>query len=111
MATNKEIAQKISGLVNEVAASYGEQSEGIEQINRAIAELETVVQQNAAGAEESASASEQMNSQATEIKRAVDGLVNLAGVQEKKKRNRPTGPKGATVEEAALILANASNLS
>ena len=69
---------------NEVAAASTEHSNGIEQINRAIAELETVVQQNAAGAEESASTSEHMKVQAIEIKRAVDGLVELAGVREKK---------------------------
>jgi methyl-accepting chemotaxis protein len=52
-----EIAGKVSQLVEEIAAASQEQARGIEQLNQAVAQMDKVVQQNAANAEESASAS------------------------------------------------------
>ncbi len=52
-------------------------SQGIDQANNAVAEMDKVVQQNAAGAEESASASEEMNDRAGEIKEIVNELKTL----------------------------------
>jgi methyl-accepting chemotaxis protein len=54
-----------------------EQAQGIEQINKAVAEMDKVVQLNAASAEESASASQEMNAQATHMKGFVGDLVAL----------------------------------
>ena len=51
---------KVSELLAEITAASSEQSQGIEQINLSVAEMDKVVQQNAANAEESASASEQI---------------------------------------------------
>jgi len=65
--------------VSEIAAASGEQSQGIDQINRAVSEMENVVQKNAANAEESASASEEMNAQADQMKYVVKGLMALVG--------------------------------
>ena len=50
--------QKVAELVREISAASNEQSQGIEQINTAITQMDTITQQNAANAEESASASE-----------------------------------------------------
>jgi methyl-accepting chemotaxis protein len=61
-------AKKVSDLVGEIAAASNEQAQGIEQINRAVAEMDKVVQRNASSAEESASAAEEMNAQAEEMK-------------------------------------------
>lgn len=55
--------EKVSALIAEISDASREQSEGIEQINTAISEIDKVVQTNAANAEESAAASEQMNAQ------------------------------------------------
>jgi methyl-accepting chemotaxis protein len=83
--TSAEFAQvasdssKMSELVAEIAAASTEQSQGIEQINRAVGEMDKVVQQNAANAEESASASEEMNAQAEQMKGFVQDLVVLIG--------------------------------
>ena len=49
-------AQKVSELLDEVAAASQEQAQGINQINKAITQMEQVVQSNASTAEESASA-------------------------------------------------------
>ena len=48
-----------------IAAASHEQGEGITQVNAAVSNMDKVTQANAAGAEESASASEELNSQAT----------------------------------------------
>jgi methyl-accepting chemotaxis protein len=50
--------------VAEITAASREQAQGIEQVNKAVMDLDKVVQQNASGAEESASASEELNAQA-----------------------------------------------
>ena len=47
---------KVVGLMEEIAAASQEQSQGIEQVNKAVAEMNQVTQQNAANAEELAAA-------------------------------------------------------
>jgi methyl-accepting chemotaxis protein len=68
-------------IIGEIAAASGEQSQGIDQINAAIAQMDKVTQQNAANAEESASASEELKSQADHMKGIVVRLVRLVGGQ------------------------------
>ncbi len=66
----KEIAQTAKSsadLIGEVAAASDEQRAGMEQINKAIVELDSMTQQNAALVEETASASEEMANQASEM--------------------------------------------
>ena len=46
---------KVVNLIGEIAAASQEQSQGIEQVNKAVAEMNSVTQQTAAGAEELAS--------------------------------------------------------
>jgi len=56
--------QKTTELVQEVTAASGEQASGISQMNKAIADMDTVTQRNAAAAEELASTAEEMAAQA-----------------------------------------------
>jgi methyl-accepting chemotaxis protein len=70
---------KVSDLVSEISAASNEQSQGIGQVNQAVTEMDKVTQQNAASAEESASASEEMNAQAMQMKQIVDHLMVLVG--------------------------------
>ncbi|TYT74015.1 methyl-accepting chemotaxis protein [Desulfobotulus mexicanus] len=72
-------SERVGQLVAEIAAASKEQAQGIEQINKAVAEMDKVVQQNAANAEESASASEEMNAQAEQMKGMVQELVAMVG--------------------------------
>ena len=72
-------ASKIGQLIAEIRAASDEQAQGIDQINRAVTEMDKVVQQNAANAEESASASEEMNAQAEQMKAVVTELVAIIG--------------------------------
>jgi methyl-accepting chemotaxis protein len=70
-------ASEVRELVAEIAVASGEQSDGIEQVNKAVAETDEVTQQNAANAEESASASEEMKTQAKEMANLITELVKL----------------------------------
>ncbi|MDX9788015.1 MAG: methyl-accepting chemotaxis protein [Desulfobacterales bacterium] len=76
---NKEITEKVGGLIAEIAAASNEQASGIEQVNRAVVEMDHVTQQNAANAEETASASEQMNAQAKQLNGFVFNLSDIVG--------------------------------
>ena len=67
-------SSKVGQLIGEVSAASSEQAQGIDQVNTAVAEMDKVVQQNAANAEESASASEELSSQAMELNNMVGDL-------------------------------------
>jgi len=62
---------KTSDLIGEIAAASQEQSQGIDQVNTAVAQMDKVTQQNAANAEESASASEELSAQADALQSMV----------------------------------------
>jgi methyl-accepting chemotaxis protein len=70
-------SRKVAELVGEIAAASNEQAQGIDQINKAVGAMDRVIQQNAANAEESASASEEMNAQAEQMKDFVGRLLNV----------------------------------
>jgi methyl-accepting chemotaxis protein len=70
-------AGKSGALVGEIASASTEQTQGITQVNTAVAQMDKVVQANAAAAEESAAAAEELASQATEVKRVVSDLSVL----------------------------------
>ncbi len=72
-----ENSVKVGDLVAEISEASKEQSNGIEQVNIAISEMDKVVQQNAANAEESASASEEMNAQAEQLRDYVGDLMMM----------------------------------
>jgi methyl-accepting chemotaxis protein len=56
--------QRTSELMQEIASASREQSTGTEQVSKAIVQLDTVIQHNAAASEELASSSEELSSQA-----------------------------------------------
>ncbi|MEW6261517.1 MAG: methyl-accepting chemotaxis protein [Thermodesulfobacteriota bacterium] len=70
-------AAKVAELVGKIAAASSEQAEGIRQLNQAIGQMDRVTQANAATAEESASASEELNAQAEGMLDVVGQLVAL----------------------------------
>jgi methyl-accepting chemotaxis protein len=72
-----EKIRKVDELVAEVAAASKEQSQGIGQINLAVGQMDKVTQANAATAEESASASEELNAQADSLKDSVRRLIEV----------------------------------
>jgi methyl-accepting chemotaxis protein len=62
---------RVTDILNEITSASQEQSAGIEQINEAITQMDTVTQQNAALVEEAAAASQAMQDQATRLAQAV----------------------------------------
>ncbi|MCP4717154.1 MAG: chemotaxis protein, partial [Deltaproteobacteria bacterium] len=81
----KEISEgvlKMSLLIGEVSTSSKEQSQGIEQVNKAVSEMDKVTQLNAANSETSASASEELSAQAKDVGSMVDTLVTMVGKQQ-----------------------------
>ena len=64
-----ESNRKITDLIAEIAASSNEQSRGIDQISIGMDQVEKVTQQNAAYAEETASAAAELNSQSDHLKK------------------------------------------
>ncbi len=78
----REIAQdstKIQMLVDEVNVASQEQSRGIEQVAKAVLQMEQVTQRAAAGAEESASASTELTAQAEALRSIVGRLTEMVG--------------------------------
>ncbi|MCC7600593.1 MCP four helix bundle domain-containing protein [Janthinobacterium sp. FW305-129] len=63
--------QRVSDIITEITAASSEQSVGIDEINRAIGQMDAVTQQNAALVEESAAAAESMQHQAHKLAQVV----------------------------------------
>ncbi|MEW6658502.1 MAG: methyl-accepting chemotaxis protein [Thermodesulfobacteriota bacterium] len=72
-----ESAKKVNSLVGEIANASIEQAREIEVINRATREMDRIVQQNAASAEESASASQELTAQSHQMKGIVNDLMAM----------------------------------
>ena len=70
-----ESVRKLAQLIGEVSAASEEQSKGIGQITTAVEQMDKVTQSNAASAEESASASEELYAQAKELGDMVISLI------------------------------------
>ncbi len=74
-----EESSKIKTLVDEVNLGSQEQARGIEQIGKAITQMEQVTQKTAANAEESAAAAEELNAQSETLKGVVERLNAMVG--------------------------------
>ncbi len=70
-------------LMSEVDKAYDEQNQGIRSVNTAMAEVEKVTQINAAHAEESAAASEELNGMAAQLGESLNTLLMLVGKRKK----------------------------
>ncbi|TDB40313.1 MAG: hypothetical protein D9V46_00260 [Deltaproteobacteria bacterium] len=77
-----EASGRINLLISEIASASKEQAHGISQINKAIGHIDSVTQQNAASAEESASSSEVLSAQAGRVQEIVGGLAALVSGEE-----------------------------
>ncbi len=75
--------RQVDQLVSEVTTASREQSQGVEQITAAVAQMDKVVQGNAANAEEGAAAAEELNSQASMLKNALGELEVLVGSRQR----------------------------
>jgi methyl-accepting chemotaxis protein len=70
-------SNKAVELVDKIASASVEQAQGIDQVNSAVTQMDQVTQSTAASAEESASASEELNTQAQGMLDIVSELITL----------------------------------
>ena len=89
--------KKASVMATEIAAASKEQSEGIEQVNKALLQMDEMTQQNASLVEEAAAASEAMGAQAQELTDLVE-FFNVDNDQ-----------KAIVVDEVKRLAAESSN--
>ena len=78
----QEIAEgnrKVNDLVAEIATASGEQAQGIDQINQAVGQVDQITQSNAANAQQSASAGQELSAQAEGLNNMVAELRVLVG--------------------------------
>ncbi len=111
--TFNEITQninKVNDLIAEISAASTEQSQGISQINIAVADMDKLTQSNAANSEQSASAAQELSAQVAELRNMISkfkisgnghsSTISLANtkafkadnydIQPKKERKKPS---------------------
>ena len=87
-------SNKIKVLVDEVNVASQEQSRGIEQVAKAVTQMENVTQQAAASAQQSASASTELTAQAESLKEVVGRLSSIVGIRTE--ASTSSGRRGAS---------------
>jgi methyl-accepting chemotaxis protein len=63
--------EEVNGLIHEIARAAAEQANGIEQVNRAVTQMESVTQQNAAMVEQAAASADSMHQEAHQLRELV----------------------------------------
>jgi methyl-accepting chemotaxis protein len=109
MAQIVSSVQRVTDIMAEITAASREQSAGIEEVNRAIAQMDQVTQQNAALVEESAAAAGSMHDQAAGLANAVSAfklglepaLAARPAAAATLAQRRPAPKRGAAVRELA----------
>ncbi|MCO4312611.1 methyl-accepting chemotaxis protein [Pectobacterium versatile] len=98
--------QGVTGIISEIAQASREQSDGINQINLAVGQIDTTTQQNAALVEESAAAALSLQDQANSLARTVS-VFNLgasyksAALSRKAEAPALAAPKSARTEKTS----------
>ena len=97
--------KKVSDIIAEIAAASREQSSGIEQVNKAMMQMDDVTQQNAALVEQASAAAQAMAEQA----RGLDGLIArykvapTTGEVQPQRLSTPAVVKRPAVQPAAAL--------
>ena len=122
-----ESIRRVNDIMGEMTAASREQSDGIEQINQAVIQMDTVTQQNAALVEEAAAAAESLQDQAialtnvvgvfkldgnyvaaTPAARAKPARANVVALQTKQRPPKPASvPMAASVQRKQIVNAPA----
>ncbi|MBI3885888.1 MAG: chemotaxis protein [Opitutae bacterium] len=106
--TIQDQVRQLDQLVAEIAGASTEQSQGIGQVTTAVSQMDKVTQSNAANAEETASASEELNAQAEMLKEAVGSLQKLVGIDRTHDSHGASAPHAAPVAPKAKSRAPAT---
>jgi methyl-accepting chemotaxis protein len=97
--------KKVNDIVAEISTASDEQATGLNEINRAVGEMDEMTQQNAALVEEAASASEALGSQADALENLLDFFdTGMKHVRQEvtKALVKPTTPRKATERKAVV---------
>ena len=89
--------QRVTAIISEIAVASGQQNAGIDQINDAVAQMDTVTQQNAALVEQAAAAAEAMQQQAAALAHA----VSVFKIKESLERQAPAPRQAMRARSAA----------
>jgi methyl-accepting chemotaxis protein len=84
-----ESIKKVAGIVSDIAAASAEQAAGIEQVNKALTQMDEVTQQNSALVEENAATAKTLEQQA----KAMDDEVSVFRVDGSASAAAPAAPK------------------
>jgi methyl-accepting chemotaxis protein len=87
-------AARVVDIVKEITAASHEQAHGVEQIGKAVFEINRVIQNNAEQAHESESASELMTAQAIKMKEIVERLITVIRGRPSRNREKVEKPAG-----------------
>jgi len=75
-----ERARGVDALVAEIATASHEQTQGIGQVNSSVCDMDKITQANAASAEETAAAAEELHAQSLSLKEAATSLERFVGM-------------------------------
>lgn len=93
--------QRVSDIMDEIAAASEEQSNGIGQVNQAVAQMDQVVQQNAQLVQQAARSANELESEAARLREAVERF-RVSGASTAPLTTRPILPS-ATPRPAKVV--------
>jgi len=112
-STMQEIVQgiaRVTDIMSEIAEASAEQTVGIEQVNSAITQMDSVTQQNAALVEEAAAAAASLEEQAAQLATLVSVFKVNGGHHAARSTHRAPTPSRALVVRAKTPVARAVDI-
>lgn len=103
--------RKTAELVQEVAAASGEQSAGVNQVNKAMTMMDQVTQRNASAAEELASTAEEMSAQAEALSQLMSFFRSADDVRVARGHEAHHGGHAATASSMAARVSPPASMS
>ena len=95
-------ARQVDELIAEIAVASQEQSQGIDQVSRAVSDMDQVTQANAATAEETSAAANELSSQAAQLKGIISELTHMvSGGQRAEAVNEEPASSTPAAEESS----------
>ena len=96
-----ESSTKVNTLLTEIASASQEQADGIEQVNKGVAELDKVTQQNAGNSEELAAGAQETASQVGTLTETVGAFKTRGEADAKKTTNIDFAKQNAAPKKPA----------
>ena len=97
--------KRVTDIMSEIAAASVEQSSGINQVNKAVAQMDEVTQQNAALVEQAAAAAESLEEQAATLAETVDQFYLDSNLRRPTAQRRRAADLQAVAQKPAARLA------